>query len=99
MNLVLVLLKPDQPPTASTHGQTRQQAPQHYPHDGRLPSAAAGSDSDTSSGAEDEEESQPEMTAPRDMPEVSSEGGEQTEHFDGEECQGEDVSGGGEPGG
>ncbi|KAK5012449.1 hypothetical protein LTR60_004374, partial [Cryomyces antarcticus] len=99
MDLILVLLQPNQPPAAHAHCKARQQATKHHPRNRCPPATARDCDADSTSGARDEEDGEGEVAVPRDVAQVPAEDGEEAKDFDREEREREDVRCGWEAGG
>ena len=64
VDLVLVLLQSNQPPTASAHGKTCQKPSQEGPNQSSFPTSTRNRDANSSTSAHDEEYGQCEMSTP-----------------------------------
>jgi len=93
MNLVLVSLQPDQPPTGHAHTQACGNATQNHTHDTRRPASPGDGHAQTAAGEHDQEDCQPQVSRPAVMAEMTAEHGKETKDFHGEEGKTEDVGG------
>jgi hypothetical protein len=96
MDFVLVLLQPNQPPATNAHGEYNNQASKHTSNNRRSPSPATDGDANTRSSGSHEHDCKYEVGAPGNVAEMAAEYWKQSENFDGEEGNGEDVSCGGQ---
>lgn len=92
MNLILVLLQPDQPPAADPHCQEGQDSAKNNPANPGSPASPGYCHTHSTCSAHDEEDREREMAAPGNVPEMTAEYGKETEDFYGEERQREDMS-------
>jgi len=101
MNLILILLQADQPPTTPTHREPRDQHPDHHAHQPTLPgeipepvaiASMSQDESHAAAGAHDEQRRERDMAAPRAQARVAPKHREQAEDLDGEEREREDLA-------
>jgi hypothetical protein len=94
MDLVLIFLQTNQPPAADSHSKQNQHASQKGTNDSSCPLSSAHSDTNGAPSCYYEEDGKYCVRTPGDVSKVASEDWEQTEDFNGEEGEGEDVCGG-----
>jgi hypothetical protein len=73
MNLVFVLLQPNQPPATNAHGEYDNQASKHTANNGRCPPPATDGDANAGSSCSHEHDCKDEVGAPRNVSEVTAE--------------------------
>lgn len=104
MNLILILLQADQPPTTPTHSQAGDEHADHCTDESTFPReipdpfsipSFSKYQADASPCADDEEGGKRGVAPPGFLPRVAPEDGEEAEDFDGEEGETEDLSGAG----
>ena len=92
MNLVLVALQTDQPPACQSHTQRSHETTEDDAQDRIAPTAATDRHAEASGCEDDEEDGEPQVQRPRMVLQVATEDWEETEDFDTEQREAENVS-------
>lgn len=85
MNLIFILLQPDQPPAADAHNEECQDASKHHSRKEGALSASGQSHEDSTPRSCDQHNCKGEMTLPGASPKLAAKDGKEAENLDREE--------------
>lgn len=91
MNLVLILLQSNEPPTAYAHGEESQDTTNDDTGKPSNPAASSQSNEHAPARVDDKHNGKSQVATPRYRTETTSKDGKEPKHFNGEECEREYV--------